>query len=102
MRKEPTGSQIISIHASPGAAKNEIIGWISDANGQPVLKVRIAAPPEDGKANKALLKFLSAAWGIPASALELTRGEGSRHKRLKIHDDAVYTRLLAQRTVTKA
>lgn len=78
---------IISLHITPKSAKNELLGWISDAKGQPVLKVKIAAPPEDGKANKELIRFLAKSWGIKPSSLELASGEASRHKRLKIHGE---------------
>ena len=74
----------ISLHVTPKSSKNQIVGWFTDANNQPVLKVKIAAPPEDGKANKTLIKFLAKQWDIPASALEIVSGETSRHKRLKI------------------
>lgn len=93
---------IISLHVTPKASRNQLIGWVMDADGRPVLKVKIAAPPEDGKANKALLKFLSRQWSVPSSKLELISGEGSRHKRLKIHDDALSGHLTAHMTVTKA
>lgn len=76
---------IINLHITPKSAKNEILGWISDAHGRPVLKVKIAALPEDGKATAELIKFLAKTWGLPKSAFELVSGETSRHKRLKIN-----------------
>ena len=69
---------ILSLHVIPKSSKNEIIGWVVDAAGQESLKVKITAPPEDGKANKALIKFLSKEWDTPARALELVSGETSR------------------------
>ena len=86
---------ILALHVTPKSARNAIVGWISDADGRPVLKIKVAAPPEDGKANKELLKFLAESWGVPSSRLELAGGATGRHKRLKIHDDALAVRLLA-------
>ncbi|MBY0407847.1 MAG: DUF167 domain-containing protein [Rickettsiales bacterium] len=79
---------VIAIQAIPGTSKNEILGWVPDAKGGLALKLRIQAQPEDGKANKALMMFLAAQWGIPKSGLELISGATSRHKRLKISDPA--------------
>ena len=76
--------QIIPIHAIPKSAANRVEGWVLDADGQRWLKVRITSAPEDGKANKALIAFLSKQWHIPKSALSLVSGETSRYKRLAV------------------
>ena len=87
---------IISLHITPKAKKSEITGWSKDAEGRPVLKVKVAAQPEDGKANAELLRFLAKEWNVAKGELELVSGEASRHKRLKINNlDA------AARIVTK-
>ena len=78
---------LLSVHITPKSRKNEIIGWSEDAKGQPVLKVKVVAVPEDGKANAELITFLAKQWDIPKSAIEITSGATSRHKRLKIHKD---------------
>jgi uncharacterized protein len=85
---------LISLQVTPKSSKNEIIGWVRDADGEPMLKVKVAAPPEDGKANRVLLKFLAKQWDISASQLELVSGLTSRHKRLKLHSPELYTRLV--------
>ena len=85
---------IISLHITPKAKKSEIIGWGADAKGRPVLKVKVAAQPEDGKANAELLRFLAKEWNIAKGELELVGGESSRNKRLKIHNVGIMTRLL--------
>ena len=87
---------ILSLHITPKSARNEILGWTKDADGRPVLKVKVAAPPEDGKANAELIRFLAKAWGVPKSAIELVSGDTSRHKRIKIHDVALAGRLAAE------
>lgn len=76
---------LIYLHITPKSAKNQIIGWVKEGDNW-VLKVKVAAPPEDGKANVELIKFLSKYWKVSKSALELVSGETSRHKRLKVHD----------------
>ena len=88
----------IALHITPKSARNEIIGWAQDADGRPVLKVKVAAPPEDGKANAELIKFLAKTWGVPKSSLELASGEASRNKRIKIHDDSLTARLQTEST----
>lgn len=87
---------LIALHIVPKASKSEIIGWVDGADGKKALKVRVCAPPEDGKANKELLKFLAKTWGVKVASLELVSGEKSRHKRLKIHDSELAAQLASQ------
>lgn len=68
---------IITIHASPRATRNQLQGIHGDA-----LKIRLQAPPVDGKANKELLSFLARTLGIPKCKLELLTGDTGRHKRI--------------------
>ena len=58
------GSLILTLHIQPGARKTEIVGLHGDA-----LKIRLAAPPVDGKVNAALLGFLAKACGVSKSAV---------------------------------
>lgn len=92
----------LHIHATPKAKHSEILGWAQDEHGKLVLKVKIAAPPEDGKANDELVRFMAKWLGIPKSAVTLERGSTSRHKRLKIADESAASKLAALPTVTKA
>ena len=73
----------ISLKISPNASKNEII------KTEDGVKVKITAPPVDGKANKSLIEFLSKTFKIPKSSIEILRGETSKEKTLliKITDD---------------
>lgn len=48
------------------------------------IKIRIAAPPREGAANSALLRFLADQFGLPPSRLQLEKGHGSRRKRVRI------------------
>ena len=74
----------LPIHATPGARRTEAAG----AHGQ-ALRVRLAAPPVDGKANAALIAWAAAALGVPRSQVELLHGASARQKVLGVRfDDA--------------
>ena len=74
----------IFVQVLPKSSHNEIVGLTTDMLGDKWLKVKITAAPEKGKANSALRKFLSKEWGIPASAIQIIKGELSSKKRLRI------------------
>ncbi len=69
----------IAIKAVPRAKRDEIVGVEGDA-----LKVRLTAPPVEGKANKALVKFLAFKLGVRRADLEILHGETGRHKLVRI------------------
>jgi len=69
----------IKIRAVPRASKNEIQGIYDQA-----LKIRLTTAPVDGKANQALIRFLSKELHISKSQIQLKQGETSRHKILRI------------------
>ncbi|MAC12426.1 MAG: hypothetical protein CMN74_09460 [Sphingorhabdus sp.] len=71
---------VLEICVSPGASEDAVI---LPADGG-VLAVRTTAPPEDGKANRAVLKLLAKALGRSASTLELVRGTTSRNKLIRL------------------
>lgn len=75
---------IIHLKVIPNSSKNEVCGIINDANGQEFLKVKVTAIPDEGKANKALLKFLSKEWNIKPSDIEIISGQTSRIKKIQI------------------
>jgi len=70
----------LSIRVQPGAKSNEIVGWIVDANGGKVLKIRLRAAAVEGKANAALIEFLAEALSIRPRQITLQRGDKSREK----------------------
>ena len=72
---------LLTLHIQPGAKKTEVVGLHGDA-----LKLRLAAPPVDGKANDALIAFLAARLDIPKSRLELVSGQTSRRKCVAVSD----------------
>jgi len=69
----------LSVHAQPGARRSEVQGLHGDA-----LKIRIAAPPAAGAANRALLDFLAEAFGVPRGRCALVAGHASRRKRIRL------------------
>ena len=69
----------LKVKVVPGASRDEIASWLGDA-----LKVRVSAPPEKGKANKAVCKLLAKQLRLSKGAVTVVQGHGSAHKRLQI------------------
>ena len=69
----------LTLHIQPGAKRTEVSGLHGDA-----LKIRLAAPPIEGRANEALLKFIAESFGVPLRQVELKQGGQSRHKVVAI------------------
>lgn len=69
----------LRLHIQPGAKKTEAVGLHGEA-----LKIRLAAPPVDGKANACLIAFLADRLGVARAAVSLVSGESSRAKRVRI------------------
>lgn len=78
---EKDGGIAIRIRALPNAKKTEVIGITGDR-----LKIRLHAPPVDGKANKGLISFLAKTIGVRKSACTITQGETSRDKTAFVRD----------------
>ncbi|MDT8383571.1 MAG: DUF167 family protein [Gammaproteobacteria bacterium] len=74
----------LSVRVQPKASSDEIVGPCADPLGGESLKVRITAPPVDGKANAQLVKFLAKAFGVAKSRVSVLAGEGGRQKRVQI------------------
>jgi uncharacterized protein (TIGR00251 family) len=70
---------LLPVRAQPGARKNAVLGEQAGA-----LKMAVTAPPEDGRANKALTEVLRAALGLKRSQIELVAGAKSRQKAFLI------------------
>ena len=73
--REERGRRVLDIKVTPGASKNEIL---DTREGR--LRVKIAAAPEDGKANAALVSLLAETLGIAKKEITIIRGEKSRLK----------------------
>ncbi len=81
--REQGEALVIALHVQPGAKRTEAAGAYGEGP-QARLKIRLAAPPVDGKANAALVEFVAAAFGVPRSRVTLVRGESSRDKTVHI------------------
>ncbi len=69
----------LEIKAVPNAPKSEVVGWLGEA-----LKVKVHAPPVEGKANEALCSFLAETLGLHKRAVQFDRGASSRKKIVMI------------------
>jgi uncharacterized protein (TIGR00251 family) len=74
------GATDIAVRAQPRASRTEIVGRQGDR-----LKVRLAAPPVDGAANKELEKLVAKVLGVPRSSVEVVRGASGRDKTIRVH-----------------
>jgi len=83
-RREDGDALILTLYVQPGATRTEIAGTHGEA-----LKIRIKAPPVEGKANAALVRYLAGAFGVPTRQVMLVRGESSRQKILRIERPAL-------------
>ncbi len=78
----------LALKVTPGAKKNEILGWEDDyPQVGRVLKVKIAAPPVEGKANKEIVLFLAKVLKVSKSSIEVVHGTSGRIKLVEIPDN---------------
>jgi uncharacterized protein len=83
----------LAIRVTPRASKNEIVDILADGT----VKIRLTAPPVEGKANEALIKFLSDVLEVSASRIEIVAGSTGRDKLVSILNmdaQAVHTMIL--------
>jgi len=69
----------LAIKAIPNAPRSEVIGWLGEA-----LKIKVHAPPVEGRANEVLCEFLADTLDLPRRAVTVLRGDTSRQKLLRI------------------
>jgi uncharacterized protein (TIGR00251 family) len=74
-----TESATITMRVTPRSARDEVVGWDGE-----VLRVRLRAPPVDGRANEALQRVLAARLEVAPSAVEIVSGQTSRTKRVRV------------------
>ncbi len=72
-----------SVRVTPRGGRDAVDGWTGDAEGRPVLKLRVAAAATDGQANAAVIALLAKALGVPRSAVRIVRGETARVKQIE-------------------
>lgn len=75
---KPTGI-VLRVMAHPGAGRTSVVGVHGDA-----LKIRVGAPPVEGRANAALITMVAELFGVKESEVAITSGETSRTKRLSV------------------
>ncbi|HEY8949898.1 MAG TPA: DUF167 family protein [Rhizomicrobium sp.] len=75
------------VRLTPRGGRDAVDGWAEDAAGKRHLKVRVSLPPEDGKANGALITLLAKFLDIPKSSIRIAAGETSRLKTIQIVGD---------------
>jgi uncharacterized protein (TIGR00251 family) len=88
-RRAPDGAWILWVHAQPGARRTEVAGLHGDA-----LKIRIAAPALEDRANEALMEFVAKRVGVAKRDVTLESGGKSRDKRLRVGGAGAIERLL--------
>lgn len=69
----------LAVKAIPNAPRSEVVGWLGDA-----LKVKVHAPPVEGRANEVLCAYLADTFGLPRRAITLLRGDTSRQKLVRV------------------
>lgn len=75
---------MLSLHVQPGAKQTAVAGLHGDT-----LKIRLAAPPIEGRANEALLRFIADFFKVAVRDVEIRKGEQSRQKRVEVRGSAV-------------
>jgi uncharacterized protein (TIGR00251 family) len=85
----------LAVRLTPRAGQNRIDGVIRDADGAALLRIRLAAPPVEGAANKALIAFLAEELGLRKADIVIRSGETARSKLLHLSGDgqAIMSRL---------
>lgn len=77
----------LAIRLTPNGGRDAIDGIEPDGEGTMVLKMRVTAVPEKGRANKALIALIAKSLGIPKSSISLVSGDTARKKILRIDGD---------------
>ena len=70
----------LRVRVKPGASREAVLGRMVMADGQEAVVVAVSAPPEGGRANKAVIELLAAAIGLPRRHLSVATGPASRTK----------------------
>lgn len=74
------GGAALAIRVTPRASRNEIVEILPDHT----IKIRLTAPPVDGKANEALIEFLSGVLSVPKSRIDIVAGQTGRDKLVTV------------------
>lgn len=88
-RKSPPGTPdhtTLGVKVVPGSRREEIVGWLGER-----LKVKVAAPPEDGRANEAVCRLIATTLGVGVRAVSVVSGHSRPEKTLRIEGVAAET-----------
>lgn len=77
----------VDLRVQPGARREGVEGPVVLDDGRVVLKLRVRAPPEGGRANAATIRLLAKSWKLPKSALAVVAGQTARRKTLMVTGD---------------
>lgn len=88
-RSDSNHNLILTLYIQPGAKYTEPVGLHGDS-----LKIKLSAPPVEGKANKVLLKFLADRFQVPLRQVSIKQGAQSRHKVVEIRQPVVGPQVL--------
>lgn len=82
------GGVRLAVRLTPRASRNGVDGVAADAEGRPILKLRLVAPPVEGAANEALIAFLAKTLSLRKADIAIRSGETSRVKILHLAGDS--------------
>ncbi len=85
------GGILFALRLTPKGGRDAVEGWSVGADGSEHLKARVASPPEDGKANAALIALLAKTLDVRKTTIEIIAGETSRLKTIAIAAPAAET-----------
>jgi uncharacterized protein len=74
----------LAVRVTPKSSRNDVTGLYAGAEGAVWLAVKVTAPPDKGKANKAVIEVLAKTFGLPKSAFTLVSGETDRQKVVSV------------------
>ena len=77
----------VAVRLTPRAKADRLLAVAAAADGRRMVKASVTAPPEDGRANEALLRLLARAWRLPRHDLTIVAGTASRHMTVGIAGD---------------
>jgi uncharacterized protein (TIGR00251 family) len=95
--RDSKGGAVLTVHVQPKGGRTACVGIHGEA-----LKIRVAAPPVEGAANRELLRFLADQLSLPAAAVRIESGQRSRVKRVRLEGTTaveVTSRLLSKGVV---
>jgi uncharacterized protein len=85
----------VRVRLTPRARDSRVVGLAQDADGRAELRVHVTEAPEDGRANRALVRLLAQSWRLPKSAIRIVGGTTDRRKTVLVDGDgaSLLTRL---------